>query len=471
MMNVYTTEFPAKPGAGFAEILKICHVWLSQSPHYKLKKLQALSTVENEISDFSVGMNNIFTAEINQGGEKRVGIQHSTVERGRRKWTAEIVASEGSDCLWVSVAIGCEVLVPGEPPPVPKKPFIIGQLFSKVGGGNDGPLVAQDKPFRLGQGDLELAKSIVLRTSSNHLPVVYVSCGFNGRSPVDTNELASRLSGLAHVVVEPNRIFSMRLAPLVSSSNPYGGALGLFWPGSRGRVVRYLPSSFESIKELLDTLDGDLRQGWLFWRSPRNNSWAQIKEAISSAKIQELKLKGSQSLNEFMEAFDQENAALRRQIQEGETRQYFLEETLRKLQSQNQQGGELRFVRGKEAELFPGETRDGILRTLQEDRVGLSQDSRRKVILDDFLEANQASGTASELETSIKNILSKTDRISAAEIKSLEGLGFSVADGGKHYKAVFGGEPRLTFSLFKTASDYRAGRNLASDIVKRILGR
>jgi hypothetical protein len=38
-----------------------------------------------------------------------------------------------------------------------------------------------------------------------------VSSGFSGEYIADTNSLANDLSGMAHVVVEPDRLFSRRL--------------------------------------------------------------------------------------------------------------------------------------------------------------------------------------------------------------------------------------------------------------------
>jgi len=48
-------------------------------------------------------------------------------------------------------------------------------------------------------------------------------------------------------------------------------------------------------------------------------------------------------------------------------------------------------------------------------------------------------------------------------------VGFSITDGGKHYKAVFGDDPRYAFTLFKTASDHRSGQNLVSEMIRKLL--
>ena len=50
----------------------------------------------------------------------------------------------------------------------------------------------------------------------------------------------------------------------------------------------------------------------------------------------------------------------------------------------------------------------------------------------------------------------------------LEELGFTISDGGKHYKITYMGDDRYVFALPKSGSDHRGGLNAASDIGKRV---
>jgi hypothetical protein len=279
------------------------------------------------------------------------------------------------------------------------------------------------------------------------------------------------LGGLAHVFVEPSRRFSVQLGRRVGAINPWGGAVGLFWPGPKGRRTKYLRKFYASSYDLLADVESGVRIGWLFWRSPRGNSWAYLNEAISLRRLDELKLRRSDSLDDYVAAFDQENKALREQYQRAEARNIYLEEAIRGLQEREMARGDVMFVAGKEQEFYPGELKDAVLRTLQEDAGNISHGSRRETLLNDFLAANTPSDTGDQLEAAIKDILSKTDRVGPTEVKKFETLGFTVTDDGKHYKAVFEDDPRLTFTIFKTASDHRAGKNLASDICKKLLRR
>ena len=43
-------------------------------------------------------------------------------------------------------------------------------------------------------------------------------------------------------------------------------------------------------------------------------------------------------------------------------------------------------------------------------------------------------------------------------------LGFDISSDGKHHKLTFRGDPRYTFSMPKSSSDHRAGKNLVGKI-------
>ncbi|MFM3222062.1 hypothetical protein AB8T91_28055, partial [Klebsiella pneumoniae] len=50
----------------------------------------------------------------------------------------------------------------------------------------------------------------------------------------------------------------------------------------------------------------------------------------------------------------------------------------------------------------------------------------------------------------------------------LNDVGFSISEEGKHYKITYHGDPRYTYILPKTGSDYRGALNAYSDISKKV---
>jgi len=90
-------------------------------------------------------------------------------------------------------------------------------------------------------------------------PIVYVSASFYGGYTLDVNRLANDLSGMAHVVVEPNRPFSLRLKLEANSENVYGGSIGIYWPDGGGRRSFFLGKTHETPDELAKAIFDEVR--------------------------------------------------------------------------------------------------------------------------------------------------------------------------------------------------------------------
>jgi hypothetical protein len=88
--------------------------------------------------------------------------------------------------------------------------------------------------------------------------------------------------------------------------------------------------------------------------------------------------------------------------------------------------------------------------------------------LDDLIANNRSSGNAEEIAEDIKRILAGSPTLSSADKRALEDLGFDLAQAGKHLQATYRGDPRYAFSISKTGSDHRGGKNLASTIVRKL---
>jgi hypothetical protein len=74
------------------------------------------------------------------------------------------------------------------------------------------------------------------------------------------------------------------------------------------------------------------------------------------------------------------------------------------------------------------------------------------------------SGARQALEEEIKTLFKTYQGMDTKTRNALARMGFDLTEEGKHYKAVFQGDGRYTFSLSKSSSDHRAGKNLASDM-------
>jgi hypothetical protein len=142
----------------------------------------------------------------------------------------------------VSVRVSVDARERGLPVPVARKPLIVHTLLDELGGAMDGALAARTTPVRLSDLDMELAVRCVAGEAGCRLPVVYVSVDQTGGHVLHVDALALALAGTAHVLVEPDRMFSMQLKHMSGSRNVYGGTIGVHWPDGNGRRPFFVPT-------------------------------------------------------------------------------------------------------------------------------------------------------------------------------------------------------------------------------------
>ena len=68
----------------------------------------------------------------------------------------------------------------------------------------------------------------------------------------------------------------------------------------------------------------------------------------------------------------------------------------------------------------------------------------------------------------VKRVFKKSGALTSADKADLENCGFKIEDDGAHYKILFHDDPGCMFTVSRTPSDHRQGKNLTSDIIKII---
>lgn len=328
----------------------------------------------------------------------------------------------------------------------------------------DGEIPVTNKPFKLSEGEAGIASALISGFAKNKLPIIYVSAGFDDNHLVNPNELAQYVSGMAHVVVEPNREFSYQLKTLSNSRNTFGGTIGVYWPESDARKAYFIDESMPNQRALQLEIAKDIRLALSNRRIRSTCTWAHLKETISRKKFDLLKSQGSTELNKYIEAFDAEQEAKDGKLIEAELEISRLHAEIKRLASANQAHSTGILTTGKEQDLYSCEVRDTVISALQEALRTTHKNSRRQHIITDLISSNQSSQHAEKIQEEIKSLLRSYRDMDAPTRNALTRLGFSISDDGKHYKMIFQGDGRYTFILPKTSSDHRAGKNMASDI-------
>ena len=68
----------------------------------------------------------------------------------------------------------------------------------------------------------------------------------------------------------------------------------------------------------------------------------------------------------------------------------------------------------------------------------------------------------------VKRVLSSAEPLSAKDWKELEKVGFKLVSDNNHYKVVYKENERYWFTISKSSSDIKSGKNNASDIIRRL---
>lgn len=463
-MLSFATEFPVGHENSTQEFLSAVRVWILGSPHTRLNEDDLAELAGNLGTPIVKNDERVEALILKSDAEEAAGVMYRKQEENL-EWATAIVFNKNASDAWVGIQVSRESERPAADLPPAKKPVVVKTLLDKLGGSSDGILRVGPGPHELRDVDVEIATSLISGKANCHLPVVYVSAGFHGGHGVDFGRLARDLSGMAHVVVEPNRSFSLRLQIDVDSENVYGGTVGVYWPDAAGRHSFPVGQSLESSQAIHRTVFEEIRNALTNRRALGRCTWSYIQEATSRQALAKLRASKSRDVDKYVETFDVEIAAKDQRLEEADKEIKRLQGVLRSREGLNVNNSGGFIQRGSEQNLYPNEIY-GIVRTAIEDaKERARSDSRRKHVLSAILVANPLGDDGASLRReNLKKILKGWKKMDHQSKRSLEEMGFAITEDGKHYKLVFQGDDRYTFSLPKTSSDHRSGKNAAANI-------
>ncbi len=465
-MISYSTHFPLKQGISVDDVIKLGHKWIAGSPHSKIESSTLDIPECNDERDFTWGEERVSTLIVSGAGDcTSAGIRYSQISEEQIEWITTLSCACIGDKLYVAVQVSCDKDggVPRLPPA--RKPHLIKMLLGELGGGDDGDIPVADKPIPLPESSPEVAAALMTGEAHNSLPIIYISRGYDERLGVDPERLVRFVSGAAHVICEPSRKFSLSLRALVGRSAVYGGNIGIYWPDGAERW-NFFPTPGENPKDLILDIWRSIRTASVNRRVPSKLSWLYLKEQLAKYRIELVRSQGNADVDAYTKAFDDEISAKQDRIDE-------LERDLAKALSVNNRpqgaaaGGEL-LKSGIERDFYENETIDVLIDALERYKDSIVPESRRMHLVDSILQVNSRRGNGDRINSEIKEALRSYKDMDRATRKILEEFGFSISDDGKHYKAIYQDDGRYAFTFAKTASDHRAGLNMAGEISRKI---
>lgn len=465
-MQFFATDFPLAHGTTAVQIFEECLYWIAESPYTRFTQSDLLeNTTIHEFTKNAPGE----CIEFEYSDDAHTSL-HSfvyTKQDDEYAWITSVnfLTSLETGEAWVNVKATCNSFHAGTSIPAIKKPLIIIRLIDRYGGGFDGNLVVNHEHMELKDNlhDLELVANLINGETNNRLPIVLVTRYHSGHSAVIPSRLARSLSGLAHVIVEPNRNFSNKLRPIVNSQNIYGGAVGIYWP-SDGGVSIYRKSSDIHVKAFENEIFQELRS-IIAQRLPlRKCSLEALKELKNKKLIQKLKNEDSPDVNAYIEAFDLEIRAKDETIASLENEIRRLQSLTKSIRAKTPIQGGLHLNIGAEEDYFENEIYWIVLDALCDQKDRVHDNSRRLHVLQSMIESLHPEKLSLEITATIKEALRGYKEMTPKIRSTLTKLGFKISDDGKHLKLIYQDDDRYTFTLPKTGSDGRGGLNAASDI-------
>lgn len=465
-MLSFATEFSVDAERTTADFIQAMVKWITESPHTSLSADRLRELQQKDEASVQSGNETVQSLVSSTADVDLAGIRYSRRDNDL-EWLTTVVFSRTSSDARIGIRVECESMHASARLPPAKKPVVVRTVLESLGGAADGPLLVQDDAHVLTNSDVELAAKLIRGDAGCRLPIVYVSAQFRGGHLVDVHRLAADLSGMAHVVVEPNRPFSVRLQIEVDSENVYGGTIGIYWPEGGGRRAFFLGEEYSTPGHLAAAIKDEVRAALVNRRPMARCTWAYVRETASRRAIQTLKSSGSKAIEDYIKTFDQEIEAKDQRLKDAEREIQRLHNELRKYEARagTASGGLLRL--GRERDVYPNEVLCILLDAIEDAATRVPENSRRQHVLMSVLEANKLDGSPLEAHREqLKKLLRGMTTIDGKMRRELEDMGFSISEDGKHFKLVFQGDDRYTYTLPKSGSDWRGGLNAASDIAR-----
>lgn len=478
-MKLFATEFPVRPvpnkGAFVAQIIS----WLRGTNYSTVLDDPSDKDLEGDTAHLrtSSGEELRLRALSNNAALEAIGFRHDFADNEGRLWRTEVVLRRGVSSNaqdLIRLRTECVARKLGVQLEAPRKPYLVKMILGDRWGGLDGNLSVSDAPHWLTDDDtgLEVARAITLGEKPRHLPVIYVSAiGTSKWLPSfdQIGKLAFDLGGVAHVVVEPSRAFSLRLRDLTSGANAYGGAVGIALAG-RGVVRRYflgfrLPDVEDLlaiIREASVTIRSQMpAEGW---------DWTELQEqALRRQRESERK---RLSTIETENLYQEEIANLQDRIRQLEgqiaTRP---PEVVAEIEDSLLPA---LLVKKVGPEIYPGEISDRLRLAAREccsraEQIGL--DRRSQSVLNSIAENLPSSPALSELREDLKRATKDAKRAASELMALLLRHGYREKADNKHIRleAKDSYDGLDTITLSKTPGDHRTLKNTRKQL-ERTLG-
>lgn len=377
---------------------------------------------------------------------------------------------------------------------------------------DDNGLAIGRKPVFIKEDSLSLITDVINGNTKYGFPVVFISKTFAGSDPVDIWEVAKRLKGVAHVLVQESPRIGGALRQICDDKNEYNGAIGIYFPNPAAGHVKILNHIYDGSDKIIEekvvrrvmqysnSQRTDVLYTWpgvnnALLRDKYTSKREELEESESARQLSEARARirafetaiqledadqkvkraeaFAQECQDLVDSVDEEIEQMKRQIETLTRQNDALNNENTWLRAQlNAKGSVPILYLGSEEELFPGEIKEFILEILDKElQNSIKPKTRRADVIGDIIRSNGGvTGLPTEKADQVKKLLFGYKAMTSPVRSALKELGFEIIEGGSHYKLVYYGDGRYWTTIDTTPGDgVRGGRNAALEIIRDML--
>lgn len=467
-MLVFSTKLPLKPDVTYQTCVDLFIQWVTKSEHYPINSISHDANMRN---DFTVTEGDV-TFSISYYMDDQIELAACRLENTEKEtvWVNDCIFLQKNGKKVLLIQLNCNRITYNVQLPPIHKPYIVRQFVECGYCDYDGPVAIGDTPIVVDTENAELCTKIMTGTANLAMPVVYISCDYWGGTPVSAEYLARRLSGVAHVFVEKNSNISMALRESTSGKNVYNGYIGIYLPGTT-YCEKFSLLYYDNFRVMSQAIIDSVWSALVNQVDASVYNWNQIATLKARQEMEHWQDKSNtnkEELEKYLNSFDSENEELKKKIESLNSQNQKLRSQLDAQRIATEAAKEGGFYKlGAEQDFYPGEHSDLLYSILSQVQKSYEKNSRAYVIIDSLLQANPLVGQGKQMFEELQDILGNGNRLTTNNINRLKDMGFTFKEDGPHYKMTFH-DPQYMFTVSKTPSDHREGKNLFAEISRKI---
>lgn len=353
------------------------------------------------------------------------------------------------------------------------KEFVQTLFLNELEATMDGSIQNFDRTIFLHGTDLGKYKTLLsLADKEFKMPVLYLPYGASSYA----REFEAPFIGRLHILAESTPVVAKKLKEMMGD-NSYSSNLTMIIPGGESKQITAVDGSFDVQDAIGKTKD--LLQAFLAERP------VDKKFSLSAIREEQLmkKFSGDADLKAVFDeiladreaeiaTLSKELTAVKAQLHDEQVKNSSLQSSFEKMNDGMDSG----MFKTTEKPMYEHEIEDIILKVLEKERDSMSSDaalktSRKYHVLCDILAHNFPSGTDTYLSGLIKEVFEKGS-LTRDGIRRLQSSGFTVTknDRKAHYRILWHDDERYAATYSATGSDFRGGKNCASDFSNMCFG-